>query len=164
MDRCVYFKIESEPRKSDFEKLNLRSQFVPTNIKNQESNSTKPVQENLKPRSVKFLHYLKNTTDVENEEPLHIPHSQNRQRCRRSLNSSIFSPISSNQSNAYTKGRDLLSKMSLPIRWRLLECDALPTVLLEQRAQIGKNTRKPLESIGLLEDDVNKRNKRTQIP
>nr|XP_040145123.1 uncharacterized protein C1orf141 homolog [Ictidomys tridecemlineatus] len=130
--KCVYFKIEPEPRKSDFEKLNLRSQSVPTNIKNQE----KPVQENLKPRSVKFLHYLKNTTEAENEEPLHLLHSQNRQGYRRSLNSSIFSPISSNQSNAYTKGRD-------------------PTF----KAQIEKNSRKSLESIGFLEDDVNKRRK-----
>ncbi|XP_058394243.1 uncharacterized protein C1orf141 homolog isoform X2 [Diceros bicornis minor] len=37
--RCVSFKNEPEPRKSDFEKLNVRPHFLPTNIKNQESES-----------------------------------------------------------------------------------------------------------------------------
>ncbi|XP_008688964.1 uncharacterized protein C1orf141 homolog [Ursus maritimus] len=38
--RYVCFKNEPEPSKSDFEKLNLRLHFAPTNIKNQESKST----------------------------------------------------------------------------------------------------------------------------
>ncbi|EFB18297.1 hypothetical protein PANDA_010915, partial [Ailuropoda melanoleuca] len=38
--RYVCFKNEPEPSNSDFEKLNLRLRFAPTNIKNQESKST----------------------------------------------------------------------------------------------------------------------------
>ncbi|XP_048671132.1 uncharacterized protein C1orf141 homolog [Marmota marmota marmota] len=51
--RCVYFKIEPEPRKNDFEKLNLRSQFVPTNIKNQETQIEKNTRKSLE--SIGFL-------------------------------------------------------------------------------------------------------------
>eukprot|EP00074_Homo_sapiens_P078858 XP_011539775.1 uncharacterized protein C1orf141 isoform X6 [Homo sapiens] len=67
----VSFKCEPEPRKSNFEKSNLRPFFIQTNVKNKESEST---------------------------------------------------------------------------------------------AQIEKKPRKPLDSVGLLEGDRNKRNKRTQIP
>uniref|UniRef100_F7HCK3 Chromosome 1 open reading frame 141 n=1 Tax=Callithrix jacchus TaxID=9483 RepID=F7HCK3_CALJA len=42
------FKCEPEPRKSDFEKSNLRPFFVETNIKNQESKSTAQIEK--KPR------------------------------------------------------------------------------------------------------------------
>ncbi|XP_077882608.1 uncharacterized protein C1orf141 homolog isoform X3 [Ictidomys tridecemlineatus] len=51
--KCVYFKIEPEPRKSDFEKLNLRSQSVPTNIKNQETQIEKNSRKSLE--SIGFL-------------------------------------------------------------------------------------------------------------
>ncbi|XP_076718693.1 uncharacterized protein C1orf141 homolog [Callospermophilus lateralis] len=75
--KCVYFKIEPEPRKSDSEKLNLRSQFVPTNIKNQESKSTAQIGKNTrKPlESIGFLEddvnkrkYLPPTNDFSTEE------------------------------------------------------------------------------------------------
>ncbi|XP_046940891.1 uncharacterized protein C1orf141 homolog [Lynx rufus] len=46
--RYVSFKNEPEPTKSDFETLNLRPHFVPTNIKNQESKSI--AQTGKKPR------------------------------------------------------------------------------------------------------------------
>uniref|UniRef100_A0A667GYS6 Chromosome 1 open reading frame 141 n=1 Tax=Lynx canadensis TaxID=61383 RepID=A0A667GYS6_LYNCA len=47
-NRYVSFKNEPEPTKSDFETLNLRPHFVPTNIKNQESKSI--AQTGKKPR------------------------------------------------------------------------------------------------------------------
>ncbi|XP_016064273.1 PREDICTED: uncharacterized protein C1orf141 homolog [Miniopterus natalensis] len=44
--RHVSFKNKPEPRKSDFEKLNLRPHFVPTNIKNQENKSLAQTEKN----------------------------------------------------------------------------------------------------------------------
>ncbi|XP_073752109.1 uncharacterized protein C1orf141 homolog [Callorhinus ursinus] len=91
--RYVFFKDEPEPRKSDFEKLNLRPHFVPTNIKNQESKSIEPLKENLKSRSFRPFLYLKDTTE-------------NTQPCRRTLGPTIISPAPRIQSNANKKEKD----------------------------------------------------------
>nr|XP_039330158.1 uncharacterized protein C1orf141 homolog isoform X2 [Saimiri boliviensis boliviensis] len=136
------FKCEPEPRKSDFEKSNLRPFFVQTNIKNQESKSTEPVEENLKSRSIRPYLYLKDTTEMENAGCSNVLYSQHRQACRRSLGSTDFSPTFNVQSNTHEKEKD----------------STLFT------AQIEKKPRKPLDSVGHLRDDRNKRNKRTQIP
>ncbi|XP_057572930.1 uncharacterized protein C1orf141 homolog isoform X1 [Hippopotamus amphibius kiboko] len=61
--RYVSFKSMPEPKKSDFEKSNLRSHFVPTNIKIQEIKSIEPVEEYLKSRSIRSFHFLKDTTE-----------------------------------------------------------------------------------------------------
>ncbi|XP_054339719.1 uncharacterized protein C1orf141 homolog isoform X5 [Pongo pygmaeus] len=125
----VSFKCEPEPRKSNFEKSNIRPFFVQTNVKNKESESTEPVEEHLKSRSIRPYLYLKDTTE-------------HRQACRRSLGSTDFSPTFNIQSNAHKKEKD----------------STLFT------AQIEKKPRKPLDSVGHIEGDRNKRNKRTQIP
>ncbi|XP_044092365.1 uncharacterized protein C1orf141 homolog [Neovison vison] len=91
--RYVFFKNEPEPRKSDFKKLNLRSHFIPTNIKNQESKSIEPVKENLKSRSFRPFLYLKDTTE-------------NTQPCRRTLGPTVISPVRRIQSKAYKKEKD----------------------------------------------------------
>ncbi|XP_011768827.2 uncharacterized protein C1orf141 homolog isoform X6 [Macaca nemestrina] len=100
------FKCEPEPRKSNFEKSNLRPFFVQTNIKNKESESTEPVEEHLKSRSIRPYLYLKDTTEMENARPLNVLHSQHRQACRRSLGSTDFSPMFNIQSNAHKKEKD----------------------------------------------------------
>ncbi|XP_037595876.1 uncharacterized protein C1orf141 homolog isoform X2 [Cebus imitator] len=131
------FKCEPEPRKSDFEKSNLRPFFVQTNIKNQE----KPVEENLKSRSIGPYLYLKDTTEMENAGPSNVLYSQHRQACRRSLGSTDFSPTFNIQSNAHEKEKE----------------STLFT------AQIEKKPRKPLDSVGHLRDDRNKRKKSPQM-
>uniref|UniRef100_A0A2I2YFZ7 Chromosome 1 open reading frame 141 n=1 Tax=Gorilla gorilla gorilla TaxID=9595 RepID=A0A2I2YFZ7_GORGO len=136
----VSFKCEPEPRKSNFEKSNLRPFFVQTNVKNKESESTEPVEEHLKSRSIRP--YLKDTTEMENAGRLNVLYSQHRQAGRRSLGSADFSPMFNIQSNAHEKEKD----------------STLFT------AQIEKKPRKPLDSVGHLEGDRNKRNKRIQIP
>ncbi|XP_062959709.1 uncharacterized protein C1orf141 homolog isoform X2 [Cynocephalus volans] len=104
--RCVSFKCEPKPSKSDFEKSTIRSHFVPTNIKRNESKSLQPVEENLKSRSTRSFHYLKDTSEVEYAEPFHVLYSQHKQVYGRSLGSTMFSPILSMQSNAYKKEID----------------------------------------------------------
>ncbi|XP_032152537.1 uncharacterized protein C1orf141 homolog isoform X1 [Sapajus apella] len=135
------FKCEPEPRKSDFEKSNLRPFFVQTNIKNQESQSTEPVEENLKSRSIGPYLYLKDTTEMENAGPSNVLYSQHRQACRRSLGSTDSSPTFNIQSNAHEKEKE----------------STLFT------AQIEKKPRKPLDSVGHLRDDRNKRKKSPQM-
>ncbi|XP_035107724.2 uncharacterized protein C1orf141 homolog isoform X4 [Callithrix jacchus] len=131
------FKCEPEPRKSDFEKSNLRPFFVETNIKNQE----KPVEENLKSRSIRPYLYLKDTTEMENAGPSNVLYSRHRQACRRSLGSTDFSPTFNIQSNAHEKEKD----------------STLFT------AQIEKKPRKPLDSVNHLRDDRNKRKNSPQM-
>ncbi|XP_009208617.2 uncharacterized protein C1orf141 homolog isoform X1 [Papio anubis] len=135
------FKCEPEPRKSNFEKSNLKPFFVQTNIKNKESESTEPVEEHLKSRSIRPYLYLKDTTEMENARPLNVLHSQHRQACRRSLGSTDFSPMFNIQSNAHKKEKD----------------STLFT------GQIEKKPRKPLDSVGHLEGDRNKRKKSPQM-
>ncbi|KAF5923668.1 hypothetical protein HPG69_011065 [Diceros bicornis minor] len=135
--RCVSFKNEPEPRKSDFEKLNVRPHFLPTNIKNQESESIEPVEENLKSRFITSFHYLKDTAKVENAKPLHDLYSQHRKTCGRTLGSTVFSSVPSIQSNVYKKEKD----------------STLST------AQTEKTPRESFDLVGHLEDYVNKRRK-----
>ncbi|XP_007460161.1 PREDICTED: uncharacterized protein C1orf141 homolog [Lipotes vexillifer] len=105
--RYVSFKNMPEPKKSDFEKSNLRPHFVPTKIKIQEIKSIEPVEEDLKSRSIRSFHYLKDTTEAEHAKPFHELCSQHRQQqCRRTLGSTIFSPVPSIQSNAYKNEKD----------------------------------------------------------
>ncbi|XP_076976772.1 uncharacterized protein C1orf141 homolog [Tamandua tetradactyla] len=142
--RYVSFQHDPEPRKHHFEKSNLGSPFVPTNRKNQENKSTdneglQPMEENLKSRSVRPLLYLKDTTEVENAEPLHNLYSQNGQACRRSLGS----PVLSTQSYAYKKERD--------------------STLFTVSAQTGKYSRESFEPVGSLEDNVNERKSPPQM-
>uniref|UniRef100_A0A2K6SKY9 Chromosome 1 open reading frame 141 n=1 Tax=Saimiri boliviensis boliviensis TaxID=39432 RepID=A0A2K6SKY9_SAIBB len=103
---------------------------------------SKPVEENLKSRSIRPYLYLKDTTEMENAGCSNVLYSQHRQACRRSLGSTDFSPTFNVQSNTHEKEKD----------------STLFT------AQIEKKPRKPLDSVGHLRDDRNKRNKRTQIP
>ncbi|XP_058573020.1 uncharacterized protein C1orf141 homolog [Neofelis nebulosa] len=91
--RYVSFKNEPESTKSDFETLNLRPHFVPTNIKNQESKSIEPMKENLNSRSFRPFLYLKDT-------------AENKQEHRRTLGSTTISPIPTIQSKAYKKEKD----------------------------------------------------------
>nr|XP_007976564.2 uncharacterized protein C1orf141 [Chlorocebus sabaeus] len=100
------FKCEPEPRKSNFEKSNLRPFFVQTNIKDKESESTEPVEEHLKSRSIRPYLYLQDTTEMENARPLNVLHSKHRQACRRSRGSTDFSPMFNTQSNAHKKEKD----------------------------------------------------------
>ncbi|XP_046501651.1 uncharacterized protein C1orf141 homolog isoform X2 [Equus quagga] len=131
-------KNEPKPRKVDFEKLNVSPHFLPTNIKkNQESKSTGPVEENSKSRSIRPLHYLKDTTEVENARPVHHLYSQPRRACGRTLGSTVFSPVPTVQLNAYKKEKD----------------SALFT------AQTDKKPRESFDLVGHLEDYVNKRRK-----
>ncbi|XP_011367916.1 uncharacterized protein C1orf141 homolog [Pteropus vampyrus] len=132
--RYVSFKNEPKPRKSDSEKLNLRIHSVPTNIKNQESKSIEP-EENLKSRSSRPFHYLKDTDEVENANFLHVLYSQHRQEFRGTLGSITYSSVPRIQSSACKKEKD----------------STLFTV---------QNEKKPKESfalVGHLEDYVNKR-------
>nr|KAF6443197.1 hypothetical protein HJG59_001775 [Molossus molossus] len=99
------FKNESEPKKSDFEKLNLRPRCMPTKIQNKENKSIESVEENLKSRSNRYLLYLKDKDEVEYAKPLRYPYSQHRQECRRTLGSTVSSPTPSIQSNACKKGK-----------------------------------------------------------
>uniref|UniRef100_G1LD77 Chromosome 1 open reading frame 141 n=1 Tax=Ailuropoda melanoleuca TaxID=9646 RepID=G1LD77_AILME len=94
--RYVCFKNEPEPSNSDFEKLNLRLRFAPTNIKNQESKSTEPVKENLKSRSFRSFLYLKDTV-------------KNTQARRRTLGPAVISPAPSMHCRAYKKEKDSTS-------------------------------------------------------
>ncbi|XP_073089028.1 uncharacterized protein C1orf141 homolog isoform X2 [Manis javanica] len=135
--RYVSYKKKSEPRKSNFQKSNGSPQFIPTNTKNPESKSIEPVGKNLRPRSVRSFYYLKDTAEVENTKPLYDLYSQNRQACRRILDSAIFSPEPSIQSNAYKKEKD--------------------SALF--RAQTEISPRESCDLVGHLEDDVNKRRK-----
>ncbi|XP_006171460.1 uncharacterized protein C1orf141 homolog isoform X4 [Tupaia chinensis] len=126
--KYISLKSEIEPRTIDSEKSNLRPRFVPTNIK-------KPIEENLNLRSIRSFHYLKDTDKVENTGPLYFLFSQHRQAYRRPLGFTIFSPKLSIQSNVYEKERE--------------------SVLL--KAQTERNPRKSLDSVGHLEDEVDKR-------
>ncbi|XP_006735499.2 uncharacterized protein C1orf141 homolog [Leptonychotes weddellii] len=137
--RYVFFKDEPEPRESDFEKLNLRPHFVPTNIKNQESKLIEPLKENLKSRSFRPFLYLKDTAEVKNANPLHdlYLYPQNTQPCRRTLGPTIISPAPRIQSNAYRKEKD--------------------STLFA--AQTVKNPEESLHLSGHLEDCINKRRK-----
>ncbi|KAG8507945.1 hypothetical protein J0S82_007544, partial [Galemys pyrenaicus] len=103
--RHVSFKIKPEPRKSNFEKLDLRPHALPTNIKSQEAKSKEPEKENLRPRSTRALYFLKDVTEVEYAKPLHDLYSQHGAACRR-LSSTIFSPEPCFESNAYKKEKD----------------------------------------------------------
>ncbi|KAM8791752.1 LOW QUALITY PROTEIN: uncharacterized protein C1orf141 homolog [Rhynchonycteris naso] len=134
--RYISFKSEPEPRKNDFEKLNLRPHSVPTNIKNQESKSKEPVEENLKSRSKISFIYLKDIDEAEYAKPLH-PYSQHRQACRRTLGSAISSPIPNVQSKAYQEEKDTTSFT----------------------AQTEKKLNDSFDMVGDLEDYVNKRRK-----
>uniref|UniRef100_A0A8C7AY96 Uncharacterized protein n=1 Tax=Neovison vison TaxID=452646 RepID=A0A8C7AY96_NEOVI len=140
--RYVFFKNEPEPRKSDFKKLNLRSHFIPTNIKNQESKSIEPVKENLKSRSFRPFLYLKDTTEVKNANALCNLYPQNTQPCRRTLGPTVISPVRRIQSKAYKKEKD--------------------STLFS--AQTEKNPGESFDLAGHSEDYVSKRNKMTQIP
>ncbi|KAK2500051.1 hypothetical protein MC885_008833, partial [Smutsia gigantea] len=74
---------------------------------------------------------------VENTKPLYDLYAQNRRTCRRPLDSAIFSPEPSIQSNACKKGKD--------------------SALF--RAQTEKSPRESCDLVGHLEDHVNKRRK-----
>nr|XP_058931710.1 uncharacterized protein C1orf141 homolog isoform X1 [Kogia breviceps] len=113
--RYVSFKNMPEPKRSDFEKSNLRPHFVPTKIKIQELKSIEPVEEYLKSRSIRSFHYLKDTTEAEHAKPFLELYSQHRQQqCRRTLGSTIFSPVPSIQSNAYKNEKDSINRIKSP--------------------------------------------------
>ncbi|XP_054577004.1 uncharacterized protein C1orf141 homolog isoform X2 [Eptesicus fuscus] len=99
----VSFKNEPEPRKSDFEKLNLRLHTAPTTIKNQENKSIEPVEENRKSRYDRSFLYLKDSDEVDYAKPLRYLFPHHRQEYKRTLGSTISSSIPSTQSNAYKK-------------------------------------------------------------
>ncbi|XP_052494105.1 uncharacterized protein C1orf141 homolog [Budorcas taxicolor] len=104
--RYVSFKNMPEPKKSDFQNSNLRSSFLPTNIKTQEIKSIEPAEEYLKSRSNRSFHYLKDIPETEYAKPFQELYSQHRHQCRRTLCSTVFSSVPSNQSNAYKKEED----------------------------------------------------------
>ncbi|XP_019586515.2 uncharacterized protein C1orf141 homolog [Rhinolophus sinicus] len=139
--RYVSFKIEPKPRKSDFEKLNLGPHFVPTNIKNQESKSIEPMEENLKSRYSRRFLYLKDTGEVENAKPLHDLYSQHRQECKRTLDSTVPSPVPSIQSSAYKKEKDSILFI----------------------AHTENKTKESFDLVGHLEDCVNERRTSPQM-
>ncbi|XP_013369941.1 PREDICTED: uncharacterized protein C1orf141 homolog isoform X2 [Chinchilla lanigera] len=122
--KFISLQRQPEPIKSDFEKSDLRPHIVPLNIKNQEKSK---IEENLKSRSRRTFHFLKDTAEAEN--------SQHIQGFRKPLGSSIFSPTLSNQSNAYKKEKDSTSFA----------------------VQLENKTSEPLASTGHLEDSGNER-------
>ncbi|XP_006089890.1 uncharacterized protein C1orf141 homolog [Myotis lucifugus] len=101
--RYVSFKNEPEPRKSDFEKLNLRLHAVPTNTKNQENKSMELPEENQKSKYDRSFLFLKDTDEVDYGKPLQYLFSPHKQEYKRTLGSTISSPMPSIQSNAYKK-------------------------------------------------------------
>lgn len=104
--RYVSFKNMPEPKKSDFQNSNLRPSFLPTNIKIQEIKSIEPAEEYLKSRSIRSFHYLKDIPETEYAKPFQELYSQHRHLRRRTLCSTVFSSVPSNQSNAYKKEED----------------------------------------------------------
>ncbi|XP_005868122.1 PREDICTED: uncharacterized protein C1orf141 homolog [Myotis brandtii] len=132
--RYVSFKNEPEPRKSDFEKLNLRLHAAPTNTKNQENKSMELPEENRKSRYDRYFLFLKDTDEVDYAKPLQYLFSPHKQEYKRTLGSTISSPMPSIQSNAYKKEK--------------------VAALFE-----GQTEKKPGELVVHLEDYVNERRK-----
>uniref|UniRef100_G1Q9I1 Uncharacterized protein n=1 Tax=Myotis lucifugus TaxID=59463 RepID=G1Q9I1_MYOLU len=116
--RYVSFKNEPEPRKSDFEKLNLRLHAVPTNTKNQENKSMELPEENQKSKYDRSFLFLKDTDEVDYGKPLQYLFSPHKQEYKRTLGSTISSPMPSIQSNAYKKKKmnDFCTKENKPVR------------------------------------------------
>ncbi|XP_005656203.1 uncharacterized protein C1orf141 homolog isoform X1 [Sus scrofa] len=112
--RYVSFKNNPEPKKSDFEKSNLKLHSVPTNIKIQEIKSIEPAEEYLKSRSTRPFCYLKDTTEAENAKPFHEQYWQHRQPCRRTLDPTILFPVSNMQPNVSKKEKDSFCRIKSP--------------------------------------------------
>uniref|UniRef100_A0A8D2D033 Chromosome 1 open reading frame 141 n=1 Tax=Sciurus vulgaris TaxID=55149 RepID=A0A8D2D033_SCIVU len=66
--KYVSLKREPEPRKRDFEKPNLRPQFVPTNIKNQESKSKAQMETNTR-KSLESIGFLEDDINKRRTSP-----------------------------------------------------------------------------------------------